>query len=85
MNRRLALAVAAAVLLAACGHSPTAAPTRSPTLRHDGGNTLGSGNFTGGSGSPTSGSGTDATTSDGGNTLGAAPVSDGGNTLGSGN
>ena len=85
MNRRLALAVAATVLLAACGQSPTAAPTHSTPIRHDGGNTLGSGNFTGGTGSGTSGSGTEATTSDGGSTLGAGNVTDGGNTLGSGN
>jgi hypothetical protein len=82
MNRRLALAVAATVLLAACGQSPTAAPTRSPSIRHDGGvNTMGSGNFTGTGG----GSRTSSTSTDGGNTLGSGNAVNGGNTLGSGN
>ena len=80
MNR-LALAVAATVLLAACGQSPTAAPTRSPSIRHDGGvNTMGSGNVVGTGG----GTSTSSTSTDGGNGLGSGNATDGGNTLGSG-
>lgn len=82
MHRRLALAVAATVLLAACGQSPTAAPARSPSIRHDGGITPGSGYAV----APgTAVSTTDATATDGGNPLGGGSVTNGGNGLGSGN
>ncbi|MBV9107808.1 MAG: hypothetical protein JO306_00200 [Gemmatimonadetes bacterium] len=90
MNRRLALAVAATVLLAACGQSPTAAPTRAPSIRHDGGiNTMGG--VTGGNGTGNAiaagsgGSPTDATSTEGGNGLGSGNATGGGNGLGSGN
>ena len=78
MNRRLALALAATVLLAACGQSPTAAPTRSPSIRHDGVvNTTGNVTTTSG--------GSSTSSTDGGNGLGSGNATNGGNGLGSGN
>lgn len=69
MRSKLALALCAAAVLAACAQSPTASPTRTTAPRYDGGNTLGSGHFTGTPDTTTT-TGTTAT-APGGNTLGA--------------
>ena len=45
MRSKLALALSAAALVAACAQSPTTTATRTSAPRYDGGNTLGSGHF----------------------------------------